>query len=178
MATYPVLSDSVIEDIKSRLSYNPDTGIVSWATSVSGNNGKPWRADLAGKEAGASREDGYRSIAIGAKSVLAHRIAWILHYGVNPPAFVDHVNGNKSDNRISNLRLATKAQNGFNKGKAKANTSGWKGVYLHRKSGLWTSRIRVNGSTISLGYFRDLKEAAEAYIFAALEHHGEYARLE
>lgn len=88
---------------------------------------------------------------------------------------VDHVNGNKLDNRKSNLRLATPSQNRWNTTKRKHNTSGYKGVYYHY--GKWQARIGINYREITLGTFNKPEKAAEAYNDAARVLHGEFAKL-
>jgi HNH endonuclease len=95
---------------------------------------------------------------------------------LNSEEQVDHRNGNKLDCRRENLRIASHAQNRWNTGHH--NSSGLKGVYLHKRSGLWQASIRVNGKKHHLGYFRTPQEAHEAYKKAALELHGEFARFE
>lgn len=87
---------------------------------------------------------------------------------------VDHINGNKLDNRRSNLRLATASQNRANKGKIVNNTSGYKGVSLSGKK--WAADIAMNKVKVRLGRFDTPEEAAKAYDQAARELHGEFAR--
>jgi len=90
---------------------------------------------------------------------------------------VDHIDGNGLDNQRSNLRIATIAQNGQNKGLSRANTSGYKGVVWNRERNRWRAQIVVEGRSIYLGSFIDLIEAAQAYDVAAQHHFGEFARL-
>lgn len=87
---------------------------------------------------------------------------------------VDHVSGDKRDNRRENLRLATDAQNKYNRGKTRHNTSGYKGVYWNRASGKWAAQIAANGKKKHLGYFDNTEEAYAAYCKAAQELHGEF----
>lgn len=108
----------------------------------------------------------------GAKAIRMHRVI------IKAPDSleVDHINGNKLDNRISNLRLCTHSENGKNSGISIRNTSGYKGV--HRASpNRWQARIRVDGELLSLGYFKTKEEAARAYNEGALRYHGRFARL-
>ena len=89
---------------------------------------------------------------------------------------VDHINGNRLDNRRENLRLCTSAQNKCNRGPRKDNKSGYKGVSWHGQRQKWTVRIKTPyGKYLSLGLYTDKKEAALAYNKAAVEHHGEFA---
>lgn len=89
---------------------------------------------------------------------------------------IDHVNGNKLDNRRANLRVATLAQNGHNRGKNPNGTSGFKGVSFCKQTGRWTAKILANGRTRWLGRHDTAEEAARAYDIAAQELHGEFAR--
>lgn len=96
---------------------------------------------------------------------------------VDPPVLVDHANGNTLDNRRCNLRLATVAQNSCNSRTRAGTASGLKGAHLIRKTGRWRSSIRVDRKVIHLGTFATAQEAHAAYCAAAVEHHGEFARV-
>lgn len=89
---------------------------------------------------------------------------------------VDHINGNKLDNRRENLRLCTRAQNRRNNNMQMNNVSGFKGVSWAKRDQKWRAKIRVDGRTIHIGNFEDPKEAARAYDAKARELHGEFAR--
>lgn len=116
-----------------------------------------------------------RKIYIGGKPkiILLHRIL------LNAPKDmqVDHINGNRLDNRKSNLRLVTLEQNRMNRGLNKNNKSGYKGVFWYKPLYKWCAYITVNTKRRHLGYFRDKKEAAFAYNKAAFDNFGEFARL-
>lgn len=90
---------------------------------------------------------------------------------------VDHINGNGLDNRRFNLRLCTPAQNQYNRGICANNTSGFKGVYWVKGHEKWQAQIHVNGKHYHLGFFDTAEAAAYAYDTAALELHGEFAKL-
>lgn len=94
-----------------------------------------------------------------------------------PGQHVDHINGDKLDNRRANLRLVDIAQNQHNRRPNAHSASGYKGVCWHRNEGRWQVRIQAYGQRICLGYFDDEVEAALAYDAAARQLHGEYARL-
>lgn len=90
---------------------------------------------------------------------------------------VDHINRNPLDNRLSNLRPATRSENAINRGKTKANTSGYKGVALNKQTGKYKAAIRVNYELIHLGTYKTKEDAALAYNKAALKYFGEFAYL-
>lgn len=105
------------------------------------------------------------------------RIHRLLLGATDPKIQVDHINGNKLDNRKKNLRLATNQQNQYNVGLRKDNTSGYKGVSWYKKGKKWHAAIRNGNKSIHLGYFKTAVEAARAYDKAAVEFFGEYAYL-
>lgn len=131
-----------------------------------------------GKRAGTLNRLGYVQIKMDGRLYLAHRLAWFLHYGYLPAKQIDHVNGNKADNRISNLRLASGSENLRNRGKPCNNTSGYKGVSWIAHYQKWQATIKFDGKNKYLGRFATREEAAEAYSKAALQHHGEFANLD
>lgn len=91
---------------------------------------------------------------------------------------VDHINGNTLDNRRENLRLVSRSQNNMNKRKQSNNKSGYKGVYQNKTSGRWVAQIIVRKKKYNLGAYATPEEAHEAYKAAALELHGEFARVD
>lgn len=109
--------------------------------------------------------------------IYAHRLAWALHHGSWPEHQIDHIDGNPDNNAIANLRAATVAQNLWNRSAYKRGRSGFKGVSRCKRSGLWRANINVNGRYISLGRHRTAKDAARAYLEAALRYHGEFAKV-
>jgi hypothetical protein len=90
---------------------------------------------------------------------------------------VDHINGDKLDNRKENLRLCTASENAMNKNKAINNTSGFKGVYFQKATLKFMARISFNNKMLYLGLFESAKEAAITYNEAAVKYHGEFANL-
>ena len=165
------------EFFRSKLNYDPETGDLVW-------NENAYKR-VKGKKAGTPNEEGY--IVVGTKvegrliKRSAHHIAWLLHHGEWPPKgmMIDHINGNKSDNRICNLRLATRAQNLANARKKSSSSSPYKGVEYSRLPGLkkkWLARISVDSRRISLGLYATPEEAREAYKAAAIKYFGEFAR--
>ena len=90
---------------------------------------------------------------------------------------IDHINGNRLDNRKVNLRIVTRAGNMQNRGLSKVNKTGFKGIYFFIPNKKWQAHIRFNRKKIHLGYFVDKKEAARAYNWAALKYFGQYANI-
>lgn len=127
-------------------------------------------AGLAGPKLG---PDGYRRIKVGGRTYLAHRLAWVLHYGEWPSQRIDHINGVRHDNRIANLRLCTNSQNVAHQFKARVSASGLRGVYPER--GRWCSKIVINYQPHYLGSFSTKEAAADAYRAAAIKHFGDFA---
>jgi hypothetical protein len=95
----------------------------------------------------------------------------------DPSKKVDHINGDTLDNRRLNIRICTHAENSRNRGLAKNNTSGFKGVNWSKPYNKWEVRIKLNDKSIAIGRFSNLKAAAKAYNEAAKKYHGEFARL-
>lgn len=124
-------------------------------------------------------ELGYRYIRVTecgkSKLVAAHHIAWFLHHGEWPTNSVDHINGDKSDNRKENLRLASHAENMRNL-KSMAKSSGLPfGVVYHPQTGKYRVRIKAAGRSISLGLFDTVEAAREARVNGEITYHGAFA---
>ena len=119
----------------------------------------------AGDRAGSSHRKGYLGISVDGKRRLAHRIVWLMNYGVIPDGMdLDHINGDKLDNRIENLRLATRSENSRNRQGANTDSqTGIRGVSLH-KSSLWHAQVQVDGKKIQ----RYFKSKIVAVIFVDL----------
>lgn len=105
---------------------------------------------------------GYLEGSILGHRHLAHRIAWKMFYGADPVGEIDHLNKDRSDNRICNLREGPHRLNMRNQSLSSANTSGFCGVYFHKRVGRWQASIRVNGVARHLGYFDDIAAAVAA----------------
>ncbi len=116
--------------------------------------------------------NGYYHAYIGGKKVRLHRFIM----GAQQGQIVDHINGNRLDNRRCNLRFATKSQNAMNTGLRADNKSGFKGVSWDKKKELWTARIRVGSQYKFLGYFTDPADGGSAYMRAATRYFGDFAR--
>ena len=109
------------------------------------------------KPAGDIDTKGYRRIQIEGKRYRAHRLIWKYHYGKDPKEFIDHIDGNKTNNNMENLREATNQQNGFNRGPQKNNKLGIKGVRKQRNK--YRATIIINGENKHLGLFFTIEEA-------------------
>lgn len=155
------------EELRHVIDYDQETGVFTWRI------GRPGAS--CGAVAGSISGDGYIQITVHRSRHKAHRLAWLHMHGCWPPVLIDHINGDKTDNRIANLRLATRSQNGANRDANKNNTSGVKGVYWARREQKWAANIKVNGKKKHIGYFRNINEAAAAYERAAIEYFGEFA---
>ena len=122
---------------------------------------------------------GYYRVRINGMLHRLHRLVWIYHYGDIPNGmFVDHIDGDKSNNRIENLRLATYSQNQHNRKICSTNTSGVKGVYWDKSKKKWRGRIEDMGKKLHVGYFHTIEEAETAMIIARNNLHGDFARHE
>lgn len=129
-----------------------------------------WNAKNAGREAGWIGSDGYRRVTIGDRSYLAHRVIWLINYGSWPANEIDHLDQCRTNNRLSNLREATTAQNAKNRTLPSNNRSGHIGV-RQADSGRWRAEIKVLGKKHFLGTF-DNKDAAIAARKSAEISHG------
>ena len=137
-----------------------------------------YNARNAGKEAfTASDPRGYKHGKVLGVKYQAHRIIWKMVHGSDPEQ-VDHINGNQSDNRIANLRAATNAENSRNYSKPSGASSVYRGVFWVKRDKVWAARISAGKlGKISLGNFKNERQAAEAYDAAAIKYHGEFATL-
>jgi hypothetical protein len=158
------------ERAKSKLNYNPITGDFTWKDNYSARARK-------GRIAGSVRTDGYRGIGQninGKRKVLkAHRLAYFMILG-ELPNVIDHIDGDKDNNEISNLRSCTNQQNQMNRVKYENNKSGFKGISWHKPSKKWQAQIKINGRKKHLGVFATAEEASEVYEASAVELFGEF----
>jgi hypothetical protein len=145
-----------------------------------------WRDDIplpvnkrfAHKRAGSVDSKGYIVVRIQLQIFKAHRIVWMMHNGVIPDEMqVDHIDGDKANNKIENLRLATSSQNRFNVTKRADNTTGFKGVCHDKRRNKWSAEIRAKGKRYKLGRFASPELAHAAYCEAAKRLHGDFVRL-
>jgi hypothetical protein len=183
-------ADLTPEEVRRFLHYSPQTGRFWWKIrsydTFNGDEhtqnrcGKAWNQKYAGTRAltADSEGRGYLVGSLNGANVYAHRVAWLHYHGERVPdgMFVDHINGDPSDNRISNLRLVTPLQSQFNRAPRKDSKAGLKGVAFdnRKKSRPWMAMMAQEGTVRTLGYFKTPEEAAECYEAAARAYHGEF----
>jgi hypothetical protein len=166
-----------LEVLKEHLDYNPDTGIIIWK-KITSNRVK------VGREAGGCKPSLWcptprveKSIGFKGGRYLLSRIIYFMYYGEDPAELtIDHIDGNPLNNKISNLRLATRGQNSFNKKLQINNKSGVSGVYFRNDVNKWTAVIQVRGKKTTLGCYQTKKEAIQARREAEPKHFGEFRR--
>jgi hypothetical protein len=153
--------------IRERLDYDPATGDILWRRCP--KMPVQWNGRWAGKVAG-TVSAGYRAICIDRVKHQSHRLAWLIVSGEWPTDQLDHINGDRSDNRFSNLREVCDAENRRNQARPSDNTSGHIGVYWHKRCGKWAAQIKVGPNRIHLGLFSDIADASVARKAAEFAH--------
>lgn len=154
--------------LKRLLHYFPEEGKFYWLVNKS--SAKMF------DEAGSLQKDGYIIIGIDKKSYLAHRLAFLFMTG-EVPEYVDHINGDRSDNRWENLRPCSLSENNRNRKITNKNTSGVKGVSWHKASGKWQVQLSVKGNN-HFGLYSSLEEAEKRAIEVRKIFHKAFARNE
>lgn len=166
------------------LDYDADTGIFTWKSrdasmftlttdAYKAREACRWNTRFAGRTAGKIEGKGYLQTSINGKSYMLHRLAWIIMSGSDAEQQIDHIDGDKTNNRWANLRAATQHQNMWNRGKRKNNSTGFTGVTPKR--GKFEAYIDVNGKRNFLGTFTTAEEASSAYKRASISLHGEFS---
>jgi hypothetical protein len=143
----------MIEALRENLRYDPETGQLWWKVREKGRR-------LA-RPAGAPNGNGYRRVCVRGVRVLVHRAVWALHHGAWPEREIDHIDGNRLNNRLENLRDVSAAYNHHNVRAERPNKSGVRGVYLRRHR--FQAMIRVDGRAVCLGSYATVEEASAAY---------------
>lgn len=163
-------------DLRELLHYDPETGVFRRIKIVAPQS----RVNI-GDVAGCADGQGYIRIKLGGRSgrsYAAHRLAWLYMTGSWPNGEIDHIDLNPSNNRWSNLRLATRSTNIANTRKRADNMSGAKGVYRGEgRKRPWRAEITVHKKRIFIGAFATIDEAKAAYDACALKYYGEFARV-
>jgi hypothetical protein len=174
-----------IDLIRSLFRYDAESGILIWESRPSNHFAneaawKRWNTRYAGKVAGCKKYAGknqwpYLITSINNNQFYVHQLIWIYVHGAHPSGFIDHINGDGTDNRISNLREVDAHQNGCNSKLRKNNTSGVKGVRWVEKDNRWYAQIKVKYKYIHLGCYSNYTDAVKARKEAEIKYHGEYA---
>jgi hypothetical protein len=162
------MSRPTIDQIRRAINYDPVNGTFSWTYDES------VYINYRGKPTGLTGPRGHKKIVYHGIQLKAHHVAWAIYYG-EWPIELDHEDNDRGNNRIKNLRKATRQANQMNRIISKNNTSGFKGV-TGRKHGGFEAKIVVQKKYIHIGKYRTAKEAAMAYDVAALQHHGAFAK--
>lgn len=153
------------EEILRKMSYDPLTGEITWRKiehSLS-NGDKIFNGRYSGKRAGTPHiQDGYNHIGIGGRMILAHRLAWFIYYDEWPDGIIDHINHDRLDNRIVNLRDSNSKEQTYNQSLYRNNTSGQVGVNFSKSSNKWQARIWHGSKAYHLGLFETYEDAVEA----------------
>lgn len=152
------------ERLREMISYNPDTGEMVWKVS-------PRNRTMPGDAVGYEIDSGYLVTVVDQKRIRLHRAAWAIHYGEMPKGEIDHINGDRKDNRISNLRIVSRSGNSQNTAIRSDNKTGAKGVHFRKDTGKFSASIRVDGKTTYLGCYHSFEEAAEARLSAEKKLH-------
>lgn len=158
-----------VDYLRERLRYEPHSGKLFWLSHECMS--KRWHTRYAEEEAfTAHNSSGYRIGAIDDAMFLAHRIIWALYYKEYPSGQIDHINGIRTDNCITNLRVVSSQGNARNRSMCSNNSSGTCGVYWRKDKNKWQARIVVDGQDKHLGYFDTREEAASIRAEAAKKY--------
>jgi hypothetical protein len=156
-------TDLTAEDVKKILDYHPNTGELVWRERIA-------RCVQIGDIAGCVDDHGYITVGIRKRIYKAHRLAWLITHGIWPNGLIDHIDGNKSNNRLNNLRLVNETGNSENVRRPnKRNQSGFMGVISVNKG--WRASITIQGKTRYIGTFNTPEKAHQAYLEAKRKFH-------
>lgn len=156
------------DEVRAMFAYDPGTGELT--RKDRGHGIRPGRVT-----AGKNRE-GYRIVNIKDRLYLTHRLVWVVVHGEWPAADLDHANGDRADNRIANLREATRSLNNANAKRPRHNTSGYKGVIWHAAARKWMAQIKYDKKNHYLGLYEDPVLAHAAYVKAHNDTFGVFSR--
>ena len=130
-----------------------------------------------GEIAGHVGKRGYKYLSVYKRKYYVHRVIWLMHYGTFPKA-IDHIDGNRLNNRIENLRECSNSENLCNSKIKSNNTSGFKGIHWFKPKQKWRARLSLNKKEYHVGYFDEKEDAINAILEARLKIHKEFARHE
>jgi hypothetical protein len=148
-------ADLTAQRLRELLSYDPETGVFRWI--------KPPQGRAFTSPVGSSDDKGYLTIRVDYGRYKAHRLAWLHVHGEWPAGHIDHINRDKADNRISNLRVVNDSENQQNRFAPNTNTSGHKGVHMAKRPRKWKAQAWLNGKHFHFGYFERMEDAITAY---------------
>lgn len=156
------------DELKEVFDYDENTGVFKW------KNPRP-KVKVGGVAGCICNFNGYCLITYNYRPYKAHRLAWIYVHGEIPETkFIDHIDGNRSNNSISNLRLCTNGENQKNRKLGRDNTSGFKGVSWNKKLQKWEAYTSLHNKKYNIGYYTDKEEAIAAHKAYCIIHHGEF----
>lgn len=157
-------SPDAIDCLRKSFSYNAETGVL---TRLDGRRPGPVKATM---------HRGYQLVHFKDVLLRLHRLVWALHYNETPPAILDHINRDRTDNRIANLRPASASENRRNSSLPRTNKTGFRGIWWDAKRSKWVAHLNVKGQqTSQVGRFVTAEEAARAWDAAAIKHYGHFA---
>ena len=159
-----------LSELRDRLRYDAETGHLYWVAPKS-NRLRP------GQRAGCKMVNGYQKIALYQEQMYIHHIVWYLTHGEWPTEMIDHINGDRSDNRVENLRLANQSQQNFNMGLRESNKTGVTGVAICSKTGRFRAYLTLGRKQIYLGNHVTLDAAVAARKEAEAKYCGEFRRV-
>lgn len=154
----------LLKNLRDLACYDPETGLFTWRAKLD-YRGKPWARN--GKPMGCIDPMGYVMLSVANTHIRGHQAAWAMSYGKWPEGEIDHINGNRADNRIANLRDVTRSVNTQNQRRARSTSrTGLLGAHWSAVSRKYTAQISRNGVTRHLGLFATAEEAHAAYVAA------------
>lgn len=163
-------------DLLRRFSYDADAGTLRWKYREDAS--PQWNGRFAGKAAGSlSKSQGRMVVNVGGRLLLVHRVIWKMVYGADPLEDIDHIDGDPTNNTLSNLRMASKFENMRNARKRRGKYLP-KGVSFHKGAGRYRATVYLNRQHVHLGLFSTPEEAHAAYCRVAQKHFGRFARFE
>jgi hypothetical protein len=167
-------NDLTAEYVRECLEYNPETGLLKWKTRPvehfkSERDYNAWNSNYAGKNAGSNTGNGYIRIVINNQPYKAHRLAWLIFYGKWPKDQIDHNDGERSNNKIDNLRDVPNSINGKNQAIRIDNNTGHVGV-KKTKYDTWEANIKVDGIAYYLGSHKNIEDAIKVRKEAEINH--------
>jgi hypothetical protein len=159
-------ADLTADRLRELLDYNQETGVFTWRDK------RGPRAKHAGVAGCISSDSGYRMIRLDFRLYRAHRLAWLYVFGKWPAEQIDHINGDRADNRLANLREASNRLNCENKRRAQKNSaSGVLGVSWNKRNKMWSAKLSHRNSEVFCRYFHDIEDARQAYLDAKRRLH-------